>query len=88
MIELQLRDEFRGKKLKGTTVDFTNQSQTGALQQNAKDFLADNLPVVRFAQDHRGNKPWAIAAASSYRISWSRKIALNGGVVSSLHEPR
>ncbi len=44
MIELQLRDEFKGKKLKGTTVDFTNQSQTGALQQNAKDFLRITYP--------------------------------------------
>ncbi len=44
MIELQLRDEFKGKRLKGTTVDFTNQSQTGALQQNAKDFLRITYP--------------------------------------------
>ncbi|MCC7337866.1 MAG: DUF499 domain-containing protein [Pirellulaceae bacterium] len=44
MIELKLRDEFKGKRLKGTTVDFTNQSQTGALQQNAADFLRITYP--------------------------------------------
>ena len=30
MLDLRLRDEFRGKPpLKGTTVDFTNTSKTG-----------------------------------------------------------
>ena len=35
MLDLQLREEFRGKRLKGTTVDFTNQSKTGALEVSA-----------------------------------------------------
>ena len=32
MLDLTLREEFGGKRLKGTTVDFTNQSKTGALE--------------------------------------------------------
>ena len=44
MLDLVLREEFRGKKLKGTTVDFTNQSKTGALELTATDFSPSNEP--------------------------------------------
>lgn len=44
MLDLRLRDEFRGKKLKGTTVDFTNQSKTGALEVPASEFLRITYP--------------------------------------------
>ena len=44
MLNLQLREEFRGKKLKGTTVDFTNQSKTGALEVPATEFLRITYP--------------------------------------------
>src|SRR5947209_2827304 len=44
MLDLRLRDEFRGKRLKGTTVDFTNQSKTGALDVSAADFLKITYP--------------------------------------------
>ena len=43
MIELKLREEFRGRRLKGTTVDFTNQSKTGA-EASAADFLKITSP--------------------------------------------
>ena len=46
MIDLQLREEFRGKRLKGTTVDFTNQAKTGALDMAAQDFLRITDPSV------------------------------------------
>jgi hypothetical protein len=44
MLDLRLRDEFRGKRLKGTTVDFTNTSKTGALDVSAADFLKITYP--------------------------------------------
>ena len=44
MLDLTLREEFRGKRLKGTTVDFTNQSKTGALEVPAKEFLGITYP--------------------------------------------
>lgn len=44
MLGLQLRDEFKGKRLKGTTVDFKNQSGTGALDVTAADFLKITYP--------------------------------------------
>ena len=44
MLGLQLRDEFRGKQLKGTTVDFKNQAGTGALDVSAREFLKITYP--------------------------------------------
>jgi len=44
MLDLKLREEFRGKKLKGTTIDFTNQSKTGALEVPADEFLKITYP--------------------------------------------
>ena len=44
MLDLKLREEFRGKKLKGTTIDFTNQSKTGALEVPAAEFLKITYP--------------------------------------------
>ncbi len=44
MLDLTLREEFRGKRLKGTTVDFTNQSKTGALEVPASEFLRITYP--------------------------------------------
>lgn len=43
-IPLQLREEFRGRRLKGTTVDFKNQSGTGALDVSAGEFLKITYP--------------------------------------------
>lgn len=44
MLDLTLREEFRGKRLKGTTADFTNQSKTGALEVPASEFLRITYP--------------------------------------------
>lgn len=44
MLELKLREEFRGRRLKGTTVDFKNQSGTGALDVTAAEFLKITYP--------------------------------------------
>lgn len=41
---LTLREEFRGRRLKGTTVNFKNQSGTGALDVTASDFLKITYP--------------------------------------------
>ncbi|MSQ72376.1 MAG: hypothetical protein EXR27_13930 [Betaproteobacteria bacterium] len=46
MLGLQLRDEFRGAKLQGTTIDFSDDSKTGALDQSAKKFLRITYPFV------------------------------------------
>lgn len=46
MLGLKLREEFRGKKLKGTMVDFTNRQGTGALDKSAEEFLNITYPSV------------------------------------------
>ncbi len=46
MLDLRLREEFRGKKLKGTMVDFTNRQGTGALDKSAEEFLSITYPSV------------------------------------------
>ena len=46
MLGLKLREEFSGKRLTGTTIDFTNRKGTGALDRSAKDFLNITYPSV------------------------------------------
>ncbi len=46
MLGLKLREEFTGKRLSGTTIDFTNRKGTGALDRSAKDFLNITYPSV------------------------------------------
>jgi len=46
MLDLQLRDEFRGARLRGTTIDFTNEAKTGALDMGAQAFLRITYPSV------------------------------------------
>ncbi len=46
MLNLQLRDEFKGERLKGTTVDFSSDKQTGALKRSAVEFLNITYPSV------------------------------------------
>ena len=44
MLQLRLREEFRGRRLKGTAIELTNSSNTGATQVGAKEFLEITYP--------------------------------------------
>ena len=44
MLQLTLRNEFQGRRLKGIVIELANSSNTGATQVAAKDFLEDYLP--------------------------------------------
>jgi hypothetical protein len=44
MLGLQLRDEFKGRRLKGTAIELTNNNNTGATQIPAADFLRITYP--------------------------------------------
>ena len=44
MLHLTLRQEFRGRRLKGTAIELTNASNTGATQIAAADFLQITYP--------------------------------------------
>lgn len=45
MLGLTLREEFRGKRLKGTAIELSNDSHTGATQIAAKQFLEITYPT-------------------------------------------
>ena len=45
MLGLTLREEFRGKRLKGTAIELSNESNTGATQIAAQEFLAITYPT-------------------------------------------
>lgn len=45
MLGLNLRDEFRGKRLKGTAIELSNDSNTGATQIAAQAFLEITYPT-------------------------------------------
>ncbi|WP_176314319.1 DUF499 domain-containing protein [Burkholderia vietnamiensis] len=45
MLGLNLREEFRGKRLKGTAIELSNETRTGATQIAAKDFLEITYPT-------------------------------------------
>ena len=44
MLQLTLRNEFQGRRLKSIVIELGNSSNTGATQVAAKDFLEDYLP--------------------------------------------
>ncbi|MCC6740104.1 MAG: DUF499 domain-containing protein [Planctomycetia bacterium] len=46
MLGLKLREEFRGKRLKGTAIELENEKKTGATQVPAQDFLAITYPTA------------------------------------------
>jgi hypothetical protein len=45
MLGLKLREEFRGTRLKGTAIELSNNSSTGATQVAAKEFLEITYPT-------------------------------------------
>ena len=44
MLDLNLRQEFRGERLKGTTIDFSKDKPTSALQKSSSEFLSITYP--------------------------------------------
>ena len=46
MLGLELRNEFKGRRLKGTAIELTNKNKTGATQVPASDFLKITYPTA------------------------------------------
>ena len=46
MLGLELRKEFKGRRLKGTAIELTNSSKTGATQIPASEFLKITYPTT------------------------------------------
>jgi hypothetical protein len=59
MLDLQLREEFRGARLRGTTIDFNNDAGTGALDLQAKDFLRITYPSIDLVKTVKAAAPGA-----------------------------
>jgi hypothetical protein len=57
MLNLQLRDEFKGERLKGTTVDFSADKATCALQEPAAEFLSITYPSVDLLRVFEATQP-------------------------------
>jgi hypothetical protein len=45
MLGLSLRQEFKGRRLKGTAIELSNEANTGATQVSAKEFLEITYPT-------------------------------------------
>ncbi len=45
MLGLNLRQEFKGRRLKGTAIELSNEANTGATQVSAQDFLEITYPT-------------------------------------------
>ena len=45
MLGLTLRQEFKGRRLKGTAIELSNETNTGATQVSAQDFLEITYPT-------------------------------------------
>ena len=46
MLGLTLREEFQGRRLKGTAIELTNENKTGATQISADEFLRITYPTT------------------------------------------
>jgi hypothetical protein len=57
MLNLVLRDEFKGERLKGTTIDFSADKATSALQRPTAEFLNITYPSVDLLQIFEATQP-------------------------------
>lgn len=62
MLGLELREEFRGARLRGTTIDFNNDAGTGALDMQARDFLRITYPSIDLVKTVKAAAPGASRA--------------------------
>jgi len=57
MLDLTLRQEFRGERLKGTTIDFSADKPTSALTQSTTEFLSITYPSVGLLRVFEATQP-------------------------------
>jgi hypothetical protein len=57
MLKLSLRPEFQGPRLKGTMIELTNGSHTGAIEKSATSFLEITYPSVDLIKCIEGIAP-------------------------------
>lgn len=57
MLELELRSEFKDRRLRGTAIDFENKKGTGALQKSAREFFDITYPTQDVLQLLEASQP-------------------------------
>src|ERR1039458_3097696 len=57
MLKLALRPEFKGERLKGTTIDFSADKRTGALYKSSAEFLSITYPSVDLLKVFEATQP-------------------------------
>lgn len=57
MLGLSLRDEFKGERLKGTTIDFSADKPTSALKKSAAEFLSITYPSTDLLRMFEATQP-------------------------------
>ena len=57
ILNLQLHDEFKSERLKGTTIDFSADKPTSALQRSAGEFLSITYPSVDLLRVFEATQP-------------------------------
>jgi Protein of unknown function (DUF499) len=57
MLDLVLRQEFRGERLRGTTIDFSADRPTSALQRSTAEFLSITYPSVDLLRVFEATQP-------------------------------
>jgi hypothetical protein len=57
MLNLQLRDEFKGERLRGTTIDFSADRPTSALQKPTAEFLSITYPSIDLLRVFAATQP-------------------------------
>jgi hypothetical protein len=72
MLGLALREEFRGKRLKGTAIELSNETNTGATKIAAKEFLEITYPTIRCIMHLAVQKRFATLQSSSWPKCGSR----------------
>ncbi len=57
MLNLQLRDEFKSERLRGTTIDFSADKPTSALQKSSAEFLSITYPSIDLLRVFEATQP-------------------------------
>ena len=78
MLELTLRQEFKGERLKGTTIDFSADKPTSALQQSTVEFLSITYPSVDLLRVFEATQPDQISPGCAAGRARSGQVALDG----------
>ena len=65
MLGLTLREEFRGKRLKGTAIELSNDNKTGATQVAASEFLEITYPTSDMLMGASVQRRWPCRADQS-----------------------